>query len=71
MAELTRWLNDLSEGQIDTFPNRSLRFRNLVLPVLLHRAGHDDQRPIPHQERASFTRSIVTDPKLPRRAEGK
>ena len=35
-------LYDLPERQVDSFADREFGFRNRVLPVLLHRSGHND-----------------------------
>ena len=44
--------------------------RDLVLPVLLHRSGHDDERAVAHRERLRLLRLVVADAKRPCRSQG-
>jgi hypothetical protein len=39
---ISLWFYDLPKRQVDSFADREFGFRNRVLPVLLHRSGHND-----------------------------
>ena len=62
-GDLTGLARDLPERQVDSFPDVFLGLRYIVLPVPLHRSGHDDERAVPCRKRLCFPRCVATNPK--------
>ena len=58
------WILDLPERQIDPLTDNLFCLRDFMLPVLLHRPSHDDQRPMSSQECLCLSGDIVPDSKL-------
>ncbi len=59
---------NLAKRQIDSFSDWLLRFRNFMLPKLLHGSRHDDQRSIPRFEGHRLSGCVVPNSKLPCRS---
>ena len=58
-------LNDHPECQIDPLADSFLGLRNLVLPKLLHRPFHDDERAVADLEAPRLLRLVVPNAKCP------
>ncbi len=62
--------DDLPIGQVDPLTNNLFGFRNFVLPELLHRSGHDDERSICDREAQYRFARVVFDAKFSGCSEG-
>lgn len=55
-AGCSLWFYDLPKRQVDSFVDREFGFGDRMLPVLLHRSRHDDERSVACEECLRFSR---------------
>ena len=60
------WFYDLPKRQVDSFVDREFGFGDRMLPVLLHRSRHDDERSVACEECLRFSREVVPNTEFSR-----
>lgn len=60
------WFYDLPKRQVDSFVDREFGFGDRMLPVLLHRSSHDDERSVACEECLRFSREVVPNTEFSR-----